>query len=168
MVDRTRHALEKLPCADVVYTAHSIPVSMGETSPYAQQLRAASQFVGGQLGLPSPTLIFQSRSGPPSQPWLEPDIGAYLRGTESKRLVIVPIGFLSDHIEVIYDLDVEAAAIARDRGIELVRARTPETHPRFIRGLREMVETALVNGIPNPCAAGCCPPPPRPPMSGTR
>jgi ferrochelatase len=163
MVERTRDALRNLPGADVVYTAHSIPVSMGETSPYVRQLRAACEFVSGQLGLPAPTLIFQSRSGPPSQPWLEPDIGDYLRGTESKRLVIVPIGFLSDHIEVIYDLDVEAAAIARERGIEFERAGTPELHPHFIRGLREIVEEALVNGIPNPCAADCCPPAVRPP-----
>jgi ferrochelatase len=162
MVDRTRDAQAKLPGADVVYTAHSIPVSMGETSPYVQQLRTASEFVSGALGLSAPVLIFQSRSGPPSQPWLEPDIGDYLRSTESRRLVIVPIGFLSDHIEVIYDLDVEAAGVAQQRGIEFERAGTPELHPRFIRGLREIVEVVLVNGIPNPCAAGCCPPATRP------
>ncbi len=166
MVDRTRDALKKLPGANVIYTAHSIPVAMADASPYVAQLRAASQFVSGQLGLPEPTLVFQSRSGPPSQPWLEPDIGDYLRATASRRLVIVPIGFLSDHIEVIYDLDVEAAAVAHARGIEFERAGTPELHPRFIRGLREIVEVALVNGIPNPCAADCCPPPTRPPASG--
>jgi ferrochelatase len=162
MVDQTRTALAQLPGADVIFTAHSIPVSMGEASPYVGQLRGACRFISGQLGLPAPDLIFQSRSGPPSQPWLEPDIGDYLRRTESKRLVVVPIGFLSDHIEVVYDLDVEAAGIARERGIEFARAGTPGTHPRFIRGLREMVESALAQGIPNPCAVGCCPPAKRP------
>jgi ferrochelatase len=162
MADQTRTALLRLPDSDVIYTAHSIPVSMSETSPYVVQLREACRFVSRELGLPEPTLIFQSRSGPPSQPWLEPDIGDFLRITKSKRLVVVPIGFLSDHIEVIYDLDVEAAGIARERGIAFERAGTPGTHPRFVRGLRDIVEQALANGIPHPCAPDCCPPPARP------
>lgn len=162
MVERTQDALAKLPDADVVYTAHSIPIAMAEMSPYVSQLRAASQFVSGQLGLPEPVLVFQSRSGPPSQPWLEPDIGDYLRRTKSKRLVIVPIGFLSDHIEVIYDLDVEVGALAKELGIEFARAGTAETHPHFVRGLREIIEDALANGIKNQCAPGCCPPGTRP------
>ena len=116
MVDRVREALAKLPGADVVYTAHSIPVSMAQSSPYEAQLRDASTRVNRQLGLGEPTLFFQSRSGPPSQPWLEPDIGDYLRRTESKRLVVVPIGFLSDHMEVIYDLDLEAAKLCQRTG----------------------------------------------------
>jgi len=155
MVDRAHDALTKLSAADVVYTAHSIPVSMAQSSPYEAQLRDASRKVNQQLGLGEPVLVFQSRSGPPSQPWLGPDIGDYLRRTESKRLVVVPIGFLSDHMEVIYDLDLEAAALAKERGIELVRAGTAGTHPRFVAGLIELVRKAMVNGVV-PCSPDCC------------
>jgi ferrochelatase len=162
MVDRVREALNKLPGADVVYTAHSIPVSMAQSSPYEMQLREASRQVNRQLGLGEPELAFQSRSGPPSQPWLEPDIGDYIRRTESKRLMVVPIGFLSDHMEVIYDLDLEAAALAKERGgIEFVRAGTAGTHPRFVAGLAELVRDAMTNGVVA-CASDCCPKPARP------
>ncbi len=151
MTDRVREALAQLPGADVVYTAHSIPVSMAESSPYEQQLREAAR----QINLGEPALAYQSRSGPPSQPWLGPDIGDYIRGTEAKRLVVVPLGFLSDHMEVIYDLDLEAAALAKERGIEFVRAGTAGTHPRFVAGLVELVRDAMVRGV-NQCAADCC------------
>jgi protoporphyrin/coproporphyrin ferrochelatase len=157
MADRVREALTKLPGADVVYTAHSIPVSMAQSSPYEAQLRDAAARVNRQLGLGEPMLAWQSRSGPPSQPWLEPDIGDYLRRTESKRLVVAPIGFLSDHMEVIYDLDLEAAALAKERGIEFARAGTAGTHPRFVAGLVELVRDAVLNGV-DACAADCCRP----------
>ncbi len=155
MVDRVREATGRLPGADLVYTAHSIPVSMAQSSPYEQQLRAAARLVNRQFGLAEPVLAFQSRSGPPSQPWLEPDIADYIRQTESKRLVVAPIGFLSDHMEVIYDLDFEAAALARERGIEFARAGTAGTHPRFVAGLVELVSDAMSRGI-SQCAADCC------------
>lgn len=155
MVDRVREALARLPGADLVYTAHSIPVSMAQSSPYEQQLRSAARMVSRELGLGEPVLAFQSRSGPPSQPWLEPDIADYIRQTESKRLIVAPIGFLSDHMEVIYDLDFESAALARERGIEFVRAGTAGTHPRFVAGLVELVRDAMDRGI-NPCAPDCC------------
>ena len=128
---------------------------MAQSSPYEAQLRDASRRVNQQLGLGEPVLVFQSRSGPPSQPWLEPDIGDYIRRTESKRLVVAPIGFLSDHMEVIYDLDLEAADLARERGIEFVRAGTAGTHPRFVAGLVELVRDAMSNGVV-PCAPDCC------------
>jgi ferrochelatase len=155
MVDRVREALDKLPGADVIYTAHSIPVSMAQSSPYEAQLREASRRVNERLGVGAPTLVYQSRSGPPSQPWLEPDIGDYIRRTESKRLVVAPIGFLSDHMEVIYDLDLEAAALARERGIDFVRAGTAGTHPLFVAGLIELVRDAMSNGLVA-CAPDCC------------
>src|SRR6185503_17059911 len=161
---RLRAALEQLPGADVVYTAHSIPVSMGQSSPYEQQLRATAGKVHQLAGAPgSPTLVYQSRSGPPTQPWLGPDIGDYIRRSDSARLIVNPIGFLSDHMEVLYDLDFEAAAIARDRGIEFLRAGTVGTHPDFVRAIREMVQTAMNNGV-TVCASDCCPPPQRPPV----
>jgi ferrochelatase len=155
MVDRVREGIEKLPGADVVYTAHSIPVSMGQSSPYERQLREASATVNERLGLGEPVLAFQSRSGPPSQPWLGPDIGDYIRRTESKRVMVAPIGFLSDHMEVIYDLDHEAAALAKERGIELVRAGTVGTHPLFVAGLRDLVREAVACGVVQ-CAPDCC------------
>jgi protoporphyrin/coproporphyrin ferrochelatase len=160
MAERVREGLEKLPGADLIYTAHSIPVSMGQSSPYERQLREASMIVNERLGLGQPELVFQSRSGPPSQPWLSPDVGDYIRGTESKRLVVAPIGFLSDHMEVIYDLDREASALAKERGIEFVRAGTVGTHPLFVAGLRDLVRDAMERGVLE-CAADCCPAPVR-------
>jgi ferrochelatase len=161
MTDSVRAALDRLPDADVVYTAHSIPVSMAQPSPYEQQLRAAAQLVNAGLGLGAPVFAYQSRSGPPTQPWLGPDIGDYIRETESKRLIVVPIGFLSDHIEVLYDLDLEAADLARERSIEFVRAATAGTHPKFVAALADLVRGAMANGI-TVCAADCCPAASRP------
>jgi ferrochelatase len=161
MVERVRDALTALPDADIVYTAHSIPVSMAQSSPYEQQLRAAANLVNDELGLGEPTLAFQSRSGPPTQPWLAPDIGEVIATTTSNRLIAVPLGFLSDHMEVIYDLDHEAADLARARGIEFLRAGTVGTHPLFVAGLSELVRAAQSSGIVA-CAPDCCPPPIRP------
>jgi ferrochelatase len=159
---RLRAALEQLPGADVVYTAHSIPVSMAQSSPYEQQLRATAEKVHALAGAAgSPTLVYQSRSGPPTQPWLGPDIGDHIRRTDSARLIVNPIGFLSDHMEVLFDLDFEAAAIARERGIEFLRAGTVGTHPDFVRAIREMVQTAMKNDV-IACLPDCCPPPQRP------
>jgi ferrochelatase len=159
---RVAEALEKLPGADVVYTAHSVPLSMAQSSPYERQLRDVIGKVNAALGLGEPVLVFQSRSGPPSQPWLEPDICDYIRGTDSKKLIAMPVGFLSDHMEVLYDLDTEAAGAAKERGIEFVRALTPGTHPLFVSGIREMVQDALANGIGPTCAVDCCKAPVRP------
>jgi ferrochelatase len=160
--DRLRDAMQKLPDAQIVYTAHSIPVSMARTSPYEQQLRATSAKVHELANAKGePTLVFQSRSGAPGQPWLEPDINDYIRNTTAKRLIANPIGFLSDHMEVIYDLDTEAAALARERGIEFVRAQTVGTHPTFVNAIRQMVQRAQTEGV-TACAPDCCPPPQRP------
>jgi ferrochelatase len=155
MADRVGDALARLPDAHVIYTAHSIPVSMAQSSPYEAQLREASRRVNEQLGLGEPTLVYQSRSGPPSQPWLGPDIGNYIRRAESKRLVVAPIGFLSDHMEVIYDLDLEAANLAKERGIDFERTTTVGTHPRFVAGLIELVGDAMSSGVVR-CAPDCC------------
>src|SRR2546423_1224836 len=94
VADRVRQALAALPGAQVVYTAHSVPEAMARSGPYEQQLRSASSMVNERLGLGAPLLVFQSRSGPLSQPWLGPDIGDYIRQTESRRLIVAPIGFL--------------------------------------------------------------------------
>jgi ferrochelatase len=161
MTDRVREALEQLPGAEVIYTAHSIPVSMANSSPYVGQLMAVCQSINTQLGLGAPTLVYQSRSGAPGQPWLEPDICDYMRSSHSKKIVVVPVGFLSDHMEVLYDLDTEAADLAKEMGVEFVRALTAGTHPRFVRGIRELVESAMHAPAPT-CAVGCCAPPQRP------
>jgi ferrochelatase len=105
--------------------------------------------------------VYQSRSGPPGQPWLEPDIGDYIRSMTARKLIVVPVGFLSDHMEVLFDLDTEAAAIAAEAGIEFVRAGTAGTHPRFVGGIAEMVAAAMADGVAG-CAPDCCRPPMRP------
>jgi ferrochelatase len=157
MTDRVRTALAELPNARVVFTAHSVPVSMAENSPYVQQLEAASGRVAETLGVREWKLVYQSRSGPPTQPWLGPDICDYLRESPGDT-VIAPIGFLSDHMEVMYDLDTEARAVCEELGIRMVRAGTVGTHPAIIRMIAELIERE-----PELCAATCCPAPQRPP-----
>jgi len=148
VADRVRTALECIPAerrdsAPVVFTAHSIPLAMAEASPYVEQLRDSCQLVSQMLGRPAGALAFQSRSGPPTQPWLEPDIRDYIRQLHSSGsltdIVVVPIGFLSDHMEVIYDLDTEAAALCRELSVNVVRAATVGTHPAFVSMIRELI-----------------------------
>jgi ferrochelatase len=162
VIARVSEALQKLPGANVIYTAHSIPLPMAESSPYEKQLREVCVMVNQALGIPEPVLVFQSRSGPPTQPWLGPDVSEFIRGTDSKKLVVMPVGFLSDHMEVLYDLDTEAAEGAKERGIEFVRAGTAGTHPRFVSGIREMVQSAMISGLAYACAPDCCKPAVRP------
>ena len=157
MTDRVRAALAQLPHARLVFTAHSAPVSMAQTSPYVEQLEAASRRVAGAAGVGDWKLVYQSRSGPPTQPWLGPDICDYLRESPSDT-IIAPIGFLSDHMEVIYDLDTEARAVCDELGVRMVRAGTVGAHPAVIRMIAELIERE-----PEPCAASCCPSPQRPP-----
>ena len=157
MTDRVRAALEQLPHASLVFTAHSVPVSMAQTSPYVSQLEAASRRVAEALGVSDWKLVYQSRSGPPTQPWLGPDICDSLRESPSDT-VIAPIGFLSDHMEVIYDLDTEARAVCDELGVRMVRASTVGTHPAIIRMIAELIEQE-----PERCSASCCPAPQRPP-----
>jgi protoporphyrin/coproporphyrin ferrochelatase len=150
MTDRARAALEELPQGRLVFTAHSVPVAMAQSSPYVQELEQACAAVASALGRSEWKLAWQSRSGPPTQPWLEPDILDELRESRSDT-AIVPIGFLSDHMEVIYDLDVEARELAQKLGIRIARARTVETHPAMI----EMI-AGFLNEEHTPCAVGCC------------
>ncbi len=152
MTDRVCAALAELPHARLVFTAHSVPVAMAQSGPYAAQLEAACAQVAARVNRPDWKLVYQSRSGPPSQPWLGPDIGDYLRETRSD-VVIAPIGFLSDHMEVLYDLDTEARAVCNQLGIRMVRAGTVGTHPEIIRMIAELIEET-----PVPCAEDCCSP----------
>lgn len=176
MVEHVREALEQIPAArqattQLVYTAHSLPLAMANGSAYVEQLSEACRLVQERLGGIAGRLVYQSRSGPPHQPWLEPDVGDYLRelhGTgQVTDVVIVPIGFISDHMEVLYDLDHEAHALCQQLGLNMVRARTVGTHPRFVRMIRELIEErvlgtdrlALGNLPPNHdvCPETCCP-----------
>ncbi len=160
--------------AKIIFTAHSVPLSMAETSDYQKQLQESCRLVAERLGLGDWRLVYQSRSGAPGQPWLEPDIGDVIREMDrGANVVVAPIGFVSDHMEVIYDLDTEAQDIARERGVSLVRAATVGVHPKFLQMIRELIEERL--GLcprravgqhgPNDdvCAAGCCPAPARRP-----
>jgi ferrochelatase len=163
----------------VLFSAHSIPTAMAATSDYEAQLRATADLVAQAAGAgPGWRLVYQSRSGPPTQPWLGPDVGeaiASLPGTTAS-VVVAPIGFVSDHMEVVYDLDTEARAAAEARGISLVRAATAGTHPAFVRMIRQLVEERLDPGVPrlalsplgpspDTCAAGHCPVPARRPTA---
>ncbi len=157
MTDRVRTALQELPEGRLVFTAHSVPTSMAASGPYVQELEAASAKVAANVGHSAWNLVYQSRSGPSTQPWLGPDICDHLRETRADS-VIVPIGFLSDHMEVLYDLDTEARAVSDELGIKMVRAGTVGTHPAMVELIAELVEQEH-----RPCAEGCCPAPVRPP-----
>jgi ferrochelatase len=128
----------------LIFTAHSIPVSMASDSPYVEQLTESCRMVAARIGLKSWTLAFQSRSGNPRDPWLEPDIGTALQNLKSGSIaIVVPIGFLCDHVEVLYDLDVKAANIARESEVRMERAATVSDHPEFIAMMSEIVRTHL-------------------------
>ncbi|MGA2878557.1 MAG: ferrochelatase [Bryobacteraceae bacterium] len=169
--EEVRSALGGRP-AQIIFTAHSIPLSMAETSDYQKQLQESCRLVAESVNVKDWRLVYQSRSGPPGQPWLDPDIADVLRDLDpSARVVVVPIGFVSDHIEVIYDLDTEAQAIARERGVDMVRAPTVGVHPKFLQMIRELIEERFGLCLPRAigqyppshdvCRAGCCPAPSR-------
>jgi protoporphyrin/coproporphyrin ferrochelatase len=168
---------ERQPAAKLIYTAHSIPMSMAASSDYETQLKETARLVAEQAGRKNWRLAYQSRSGPPSQPWLEPGILDCLREAkqsgETSDVVIAPIGFVSDHMEILFDLDTEARQLCDELGIHMVRAATVGTHPRFIRMIRELIwerldesKPKLALGILGPrtdvCAKDCCPPGRRP------
>ncbi|MEM6691204.1 MAG: ferrochelatase [Planctomycetota bacterium] len=131
----------------ILFTAHSIPMSMADNCDYVKQLTEASGLVAQHVGVDRWDLVFQSRSGPPQQPWLEPDICDTIEERHEKQelngVVIVPIGFVSDHMEVMYDLDEEAAELCEKLGIPMARAATAGTHPSFVSMVRMLVEERL-------------------------
>ena len=139
-VDRVRRAYAGLPeplqgSARLIFTAHSIPVSMAQRYPYQAHLQASARAIADATGRDDWAVVYQSRSGRPEDPWLEPDVCDYLRHERAAGLraaVLCPLGFLCDHVEVLYDLDVEAAETCREAGIAMVRAEAVNAHPRFI------------------------------------
>jgi ferrochelatase len=161
--------------ARLVCTAHSIPRAMADTCDYEAQLRATAALVAERLGLEAWDLVWQSRSGPPEVPWLEPDVLDHVRALHARGvpgIVLAPIGFLSDHVEVLYDLDVEARGLCDALGLPMVRAGTVGTHPRFVDCIRELVlervrgtppeRVGPLPASPDVCPPACCPPPARP------
>jgi ferrochelatase len=160
---------------DLVFTAHSIPAAMSAASgpaggAYPAQLAEAARLVAAELGYQRPwRLAYSSRSGPPAQPWLEPDVNdclAELAASGSKAVVVSPIGFVSDHMEVKFDLDVEAAQTAAGLGLAFARAGTPGTDARFVSMISELVRERTDGIAPlslgrlgpghDACPAGCC------------
>jgi ferrochelatase len=162
--------------ARLVYTAHSVPLSAARTSDYVAQLREAARLVTDRVDPGREwDLVWQSRSGPPQVPWLEPDVGDHLEALAAGGVtgaVIAPIGFVSDHVEVVYDLDVLAARRARRAGLTVARAATVGTAPELVAMIRELVLERIdasrprralgTLGVrPDRCPDGCCPPPDR-------
>ena len=151
--DRIRAAFEELSLgyrstASLAFTAHSIPLSMSRNCQYVRQLEESCRLIAESLEIPRDRwkLVYQSRSGRPSDPWLEPDIGDHIRELHSqgiRSLVVAPVGFISDHMEVLFDLDEEAKALCSESGIEMARASTVGTHPDFIECIRELIEERI-------------------------
>jgi len=180
-VERVRDALLAVPengrqNTQIIYTAHSIPVSMANTCDYVGQLQEVRRLVSGALGQKNDVLVYQSRSGAPGQPWLEPDILDYLRSIKAENLasavVLAPISFISDHMEVLYDLDVEARQLCDSLGLPMMRAKTVGVHPKFIGMIRELILERMNPGSERRamgslgaradiCAEDCCPAPQR-------
>src|SRR5262245_989967 len=126
----------------LIFTAHSIPTAMAEASPYERQLHAGAGAVAKRLGFGEYLVAYQSRSGNPREPWLGPDIVDAVKEKAARgvrTLLVVPIGFVCDHVEVLYDLDVEARQTAAALGVEFVRAPTVNDHPSFIRMLAAVI-----------------------------
>jgi protoporphyrin/coproporphyrin ferrochelatase len=150
---RVAEAAAELGAADpfVLFTAHSLPSAMAALCAYESQLQETVRLVTARTGHARRRLVFQSRSGPPAQPWLGPDVLEALRalhGQGERAVVIAPVGFLSDHIEVLYDLDTEAKALCDGLGLRMARAKTVGTHPAFVAAIRELIEERLEPGRP--------------------
>lgn len=153
-----------------LFVAHSIPQSMADHSRYEQQLQESSRLIAEQAGLADWELVYQSRSGPPQQPWLEPDICdriEQLPGEGYRAVTVIPVGFVSDHMEILFDLDTEAVEKAAEVGLEMARVPTVGTHPKFVAMIVELIEERLglrserrALGTLGPsydvCPANCC------------
>jgi protoporphyrin/coproporphyrin ferrochelatase len=172
-VDQIREALSQLEddpaSAHLVFTAHSIPESMAENCDYAVQLAETGKLIAEGLNIRNWQVVYQSRSGSPTQPWLGPDVSEHLRGLRLegvRNVIVAPIGFVSDHMEVVYDLDFEASKVAEEIGLKMVRARTAGTHSAFVKMIRELMLERIDN-VParaagsygprhNVCEPDCC------------
>jgi protoporphyrin/coproporphyrin ferrochelatase len=180
--ERLRDALRELPAearhnTQIVYVAHSIPISMANSCDYVLQLEEVRKLVSARLGITNDALVYQSRSGAPGQPWLEPDILDYLREVKARSLassvVLAPISFISDHMEVLYDLDIEARQLCDSLPLPMARAKTVGVHPKFVGMIRELIVERTDPGVErralgslgprqDVCEENCCPAPQRP------
>jgi ferrochelatase len=155
----------------VAFTAHSLPMGMADKCRYVDQLTATAELVAEAAGVPQWDLVYQSRSGPPHQPWLDPDICDWIEARHGEglgELIIQPIGFISDHLEVVYDLDHEASELCAELGVRMVRAGTAGVHPAFVSMIRELVLERIADGekrvvgtspiVPDVCPPNCCMP----------
>lgn len=176
--DRVREAFREIPRGtednvQLVYTAHSIPLSMANRSDYVEQLEQVRKLVSSRLAISNDALVYQSRSGARGQSWLEPDILDYLREVKHKNLasavVVAPISFLSDHMEVLYDLDIEARELSASLSLPMARAKTVGVHPKFIAMIRELIlertsgaarrSLGALGAREDVCREDCCPAP---------
>ena len=169
-MDHIRAALSKLDRDPrLVFTAHSIPDAMAANCDYVDQLLEAGRLIAEALEVENWRVVYQSRSGSPSQPWLGPDIVEHLRELNDqgvRNVVVAPIGFVSDHMEVVYDLDYEAQNAAKEMGMTMVRASTAGTHPAFVKMIRELMLERIDNSparslgsrgpVRDVCPADCC------------
>ncbi len=181
LVEQVNVALQAIPesrraATRLAFTAHSVPLQMAETSSYVLQLTETCKLVAERLAHEHDwELVYQSRSGPPRVPWLEPDIVDHLGKLHSEGVtdvVVAPVGFVSDHLEVRFDLDVEAAEAAAAKGMNMVRAETVGAHPGYVRMIRDLI-LERTNASPRRealgelsashdiCGANCCPAPAR-------
>lgn len=175
MVACTQRALvqideERRQDCRLLFTAHSIPLSMSAGCRYAEQLEETARFVAAESDVSNWQLVYQSRSGSPHQPWLEPDVCDAIRESArdgTRDIVVVPVGFISAHMEILFDLDTEARELCEQLDIKMVRADTVGHEPRFITMLRELIEERIgekdplavgdLAAPPHVCAADCCP-----------
>lgn len=171
---------ERRPDTMLLFTAHSIPLGMAENCRYQAQLEEACRLVAEAVDHSNYRLVYQSRSGPPQQPWLEPDVCQFIeqQHTQGKLtdVVLLPIGFISDHMEVVYDLDTEARELCERLQIGFHRAATVGTHPRFVRMIRDLIEERVSGRTERPalgafgpshdvCPVDCCRYSPRRPQT---
>jgi ferrochelatase len=199
VVDAVRAAFDELSAdvrdgARLVFTAHSVPKSADAAAGppeeggrrYSRQIEEASRLVADRLGVAEYDVVWQSRSGPPAIPWLEPDVVDHvdaLAAAGVPAVVVSPIGFVSDHLEVVWDLDTEARGRAEELGMAFARAATPGTDPRFAELVAELVREHVADAPPRklsdfpvagctlngaPCAVGCCARPERPTRPAAR
>jgi ferrochelatase len=189
--DRVRAAMSTIAAANgpspahLAFTAHSIPLTMARHCDYERQLSETCRLVAEAVGFEPGRwqLVYQSRSGRPQDPWLEPDILDHLRELKERgvhNIVIHPIGFLSDHMEVLFDLDEEARQLSNELGLDMVRSATVGVDPQFISMLCDLIRERI-GDIPESdrwacgkygpshdvCPENCCPPPARPGAAGT-
>ncbi len=177
--DRMRAAVSELPASardniQIVYVAHSVPISMASSCDYVSQLEEVRKLVSARMGITNDVLVYQSRSGPPTQPWLEPDILEHLRAVKERNqasaVVVAPVSFISDHMEVLYDLDTEARQLCDSLGLSMARAKTVGVHPKFVAMIRELILERTSPGAErralgtlgprvDVCVENCCPAP---------